>query len=151
MFEWLKQQLHHGGSDHDESRLLLDQEKSFSQLGGDSLAAMHLSSLLREHLSLDLPVDVILKAPLAHILTNASLSREEFKATGVSYNWVQEASLDSLELGDCPSLDQVGEYASTVLLTGATGFLGRFILWELMENTRTTKIFCLAQNKNGKH
>lgn len=155
MFEWMRDQLHQspgkteafskeGGLDSDMI------QKSFSQLGGDSLAAMHLSSLLREHLSLELPVDVILKTPLADIPSGVA----GFKGTAnaKSQDWAEEASLDWLDLDascEC-SLCDLPEFSTSVLLTGSTGFLGRFIMWELLQDTRITKIFCLAQNKKGK-
>ena len=90
VFEWMRDQLHQGPGKtkafSNERGLDCDMiQKSFSQLGGDSLAAMHLSSLLREHLSLDLPVDVILKTPLADIPSGADNFRGDmvhFPKTG---------------------------------------------------------------------
>lgn len=153
MFEWMRDQLHQGlgktESFSNEGGLDCDMiQKSFSQLGGDSLAAMHLSSLLREHLSLELPVDVILKTPLADIPSGVA----DFKRTA-SQDWAEESSLDWLDQDtdttcEC-SLCDLPEFSTSVLLTGSTGFLGRFILWELLQDTRITKIFCLAQNKKG--
>ncbi len=142
MFEWIqKQTTNHNVETGNE----IDHQKSFSQLGGDSLSAMHLSSLLREHLSLDLPVDVILKTALANIISDAGSTPS---GVAVSHDWAEEASLDSLGLLEC-SLSDVPEVSSSVLLTGCTGFLGRFILWELLQDDRITRIFCLAQNKKG--
>lgn len=131
-------------------------KSSFSQLGGDSLSAMHLSSLLREHLSLELPVDVILQKPLEDILSSSGVAGGEGKSSGAQamcHDWVKEASLESvqqLENHLQSSLHDVPDVSSCVLLTGCTGFLGRFILWELLKDARITRIFCLAQNKNGK-
>lgn len=125
-------------------------KSSFSQLGGDSLSAMHLSSLLREHLSLELPVDVILQKPLEDILSSSGVAGGEGKSSGAQamcHDWVKEASLESVQES---SLLDVPDVSSCVLLTGCTGFLGRFILWELLKDARITRIFCLAQNKNGK-
>lgn len=153
VFEWLKAQLNQT-SEGDTRGQSLDQDmlhKSFSQLGGDSLAAIHLTSLLREHLSLDVPVDVVLKTPLASILTD--VTSEKRPPVIASYDWAQEASLDSLELSACqesPPLSQGTEFASSVLLTGCTGFLGRFILWQLLQDKQIARIFCLTQNKDGR-
>ena len=149
VFEWIRKQFHCNREvselpDEDE----IDFKKSFSQLGGDSLSAMHLSSLLREHLSLDLPVDVILKTPLADVISDAC----GVKGAPVHHDWSEEASLDSLGLDtilQCSSPRDVPEVSSSVLLTGCTGFLGRFILWELLQDSKITGIFCLAQNRKG--
>lgn len=149
MFEWIKKQLHCNTEPSIENEL--DCSNSFSQLGGDSLSAMHLSSLLREHLSLDLPVDVLLKTPLVSIVSDVCRTAKGTPAVG-SHDWVGEASLDSLDLDinpQCCSLYDVPEISSSVLLTGCTGFLGRFILWELLRDSKIATIFCLAQSKKG--
>ena len=36
-----------------------------------------------------------------------------------------------------------------VLLTGATGFLGRFILWELLHLSHCAVVYCIARDSNG--
>lgn len=36
-----------------------------------------------------------------------------------------------------------------VLLTGATGFLGRFLLWELLHNDQCTMVYCISRDWNG--
>lgn len=145
VFEWIRKQFRcNTGISEPSDENGIDSEKSFSQLGGDSLSAMHLSSLLREHLSLDLPVDVILKTPLASIMSGAC----GVKGAHVHHDWAGEALLDLLELDTSPPCD-APEVSSSVLLTGCTGFLGRFILWELLQDSKITRIFCLAQSKKG--
>lgn len=154
MFEWLRKQLHHNAGisepvDKPQDGVDYDMiQKSFSQLGGDSLAAMHLSSLLREHLSLELPVDIILKTPLAKIMDGVKMGE---MSVGVveEYDWAKEvSSIEQDFCQQCP-LSDVPEVSSSVLLTGCTGFLGRFILWELLQDTQISRIYCLAQNKRG--
>ena len=147
VFKWIQEIFQ--STDHEvSSKQGLDYNKSFSQLGGDSLSATHLSSLLREHLSLELPVDVILKTPLAELVTSIPSAKGPSTA---SIDWVKEASIDSLGLDDHPQrpLSDVPEVSSSVLLTGCTGFLGRFILWELLLDSRITQVFCLTKEKNG--
>lgn len=127
-------------------------QKSFSQLGGDSLSAMHLSSLLMEHLSLEIPVENLVKKPLEVIIADISSANETPPVAPNIHNWESEASIDSLLLNDykCASpVDYSKRSSSSVLLTGCTGFLGRFILWELLQDTRIVKVFCLVQSKEG--
>jgi acyl carrier protein len=148
LFEWIQKHVRYSTEVSEQSDDNgIDPTKSFSQLGGDSLSAMHLSSLLREHLSLDLAVDVILKTPLANIMSDICGGR----GVCVHYDWTEEASLDSagLDTSSQRSLSEVPEMSSSLLLTGCTGFLGRFILWELLQNTKIARIFCLAQNREG--
>lgn len=133
-------------------------EKLFVQLGGDSLSAMHLSSLLREHLNLEVPVEDILNKPLGTILSDLLDMTLEAHVGGDHMteccDWESEASVDSLlvdimENSQCCLDCDLPERASSVLLTGSTGFLGRFILWELLLNPQISKVFCLIQNKGG--
>ena len=140
-------------------------EKSFSQLGGDSLSAMQLSSLLREHLQFDIPAEAILKLPLKAILSDLLNNKSEMYG-GSDLNitpssdvekfpdWKKEASLSELQElvrdSPCCSLDcTTTDRASCVLLTGSTGFLGRFILLELLLDPHISKVYCLIQNKEG--
>lgn len=153
VFKWMEEKLQSDDDRETSGKHGLDHErmhKTFSQLGGDSLSATHLSSLLREHLSLDLPVDILLKTPLVEIMSNVS-SKNRPSAT--STDWGKEASIVSLGLdrtqGEWPPLSGVAEVSSSVLLTGCTGFLGRFILWELLQNSQVTRVFCLAKMKDG--
>ncbi len=137
-------------------------EKSFSQLGGDSLSAMQLSSLLREHLHLDVPAEVILKDTLYNIvigiLKSGKLIGQNYGNFGVNNfpNWTEEASskefLAEVMNDPCNAMDcTVMETASCVLLTGGTGFLGRFILSELLLDPHITKVYCLVKKKDGKN
>lgn len=145
VFGWIRKQFHGSTKVSEPPDEEIDSEKSFSQLGGDSLSAMHLSSLLREHLSLNLPVDAILKTPLADIMSNTC-------GVTVHQDWTKEASLDTIGLdtiSQCSTLHDVPEVSSSVFLTGCTGFLGRFILWELLHDSKIARIFCLVQNRKG--
>ena len=143
---------------------------TFAELGGDSLAAMRLSALISEHLHLKIPVGVILKQPLVNLLdlirSNDNYAGEyhfsiEARSsspdmsditTQRSIDWVKEASLDNLKLRKlCQPMKNHSASKGTfsVFLTGATGFLGRFILLELLRNNHCDSIYCLVQSKPG--
>ena len=47
-------------------------------------------------------------------------------------------------LGSSSSLESPREPAQAILLTGATGFVGRFLLWQLLRDTQAT-IYCLVR------
>ena len=165
VFEWIREEIQgdsvHPSSSGSKSNFDRDKaQKSFGQLGGDSLSAMHLSALLKEHLSIDLPVDAILGNPLASLASNLQTHTTPAIATAAasvavgSPDWAEEISLDWLEsdtmlLSECSPRGGVSEMAEVVFLTGCTGFLGRFLLWELLQDARITKLFCLVQSKKG--
>jgi len=129
-----------------------------TQLGGDSLTAMRLSGLLKEHLSIDISAQTILSLLLGRILEMISpqahgTGHEEMtqRISDVSeIDWDEEVSLKFLE-----GYSQHGGGRSTagqpvtVLLTGATGFLGRFILLTLLQSSAVDKVHCIVQWKNG--
>ncbi len=93
-------------------------------------------------------MDAILKTPLAELMSN--ISNGEGPSV-VSIDWTKEASINSLGLDGYQHrpLSDVPEVSSSVLLTGCTGFLGRFILWELLLDSRITQVFCLAKRRDG--
>ena len=143
---------------------------SFAELGGDSLAATRFSTLVDEHLYLKIPVEVILKQPLMKLLdfirskdsrlqyageyhfTQSSSSHMSDSMTHKSIDWVKEASLDNLKLHELRQTvgnRSTSKETCSVFLTGATGFLGRFILLELLQNNHCDRIYCLVQNKPG--
>ena len=146
---------------------------SFAELGGDSLAATKFSTLINEHFCLKISVEIILKQPLMKLLDiictknshvqyageyHFSSEAQSFSphvsdsVTPKSVDWVKEASLDHLklhELGQSSGNYSASKSTNSVFLTGATGFLGRFILLELLQNNHCDRIYCLVQSKPG--
>lgn len=68
----------------------------------------------------------------------------------VRLDLAEEARLDPRVVPSfCPSEElPTLKLASAVFLTGCTGFLGAFLLCELLERT-SAKIFCLVRPRNG--
>ena len=64
-------------------------------------------------------------------------------------NWEDEVDVsflkDMVHIEDRES-DEDGEI---VLLTGASGFLGRFILWELLHNESCRTVYCICREGDG--
>ncbi len=142
-------------------------ELTLGQLGGDSLAAMRLSGLLREHLQTDITADFILQQRLGKVLESVGGSRIDGKNIGEQFPgfaddvhevegicWGDEISMDDLGLeslcqGQGTTRRREAIQGAVVLLTGATGFLGRFILLELLQNRRCNRIYCLVKEREG--
>ena len=153
------------------------QAATFSQLGGDSLAAMRLSALVEEHLHAHVSVEAILKQPLCDILeiigeqqvnylvgethigqqhsTGAGIKgtvRQHQTVAGHAVKWEDEISLKDAGLEQCQhkssnSTKKCNAREMVVFLTGATGFLGQFILVELLQ--KCCKVYCLVRRKGG--
>lgn len=139
----------------------IDLSLSLTQLGGDSMSAMHLSNLLSSHFHLEIPALTILKEPLANILlivSNAlSHNSNPFttsQAVSAAVDWDEEIDISFLENMSTDSNAVLPKSTSSsdhavVLLTGATGFLGRFLLWELLNNSNVEKVYCLVRNSSS--
>ncbi len=136
---------------------------SLTQMGGDSLSAMRLSNLIKKHLSLDIPAVNILKEPLSVLLQSLMVSLTgqatsykngvtKSSQPAAAIDWDNETDLSFLYNLLPSSCDDVGNDNNgvIVLLTGATGFLGRFILWELLCCDKIVKVYCLARSSTGK-
>jgi fatty acid CoA ligase FadD9 len=122
---------------------------SFADLGGDSLSALSLSMLLEEIYDLEIPVGAIthpsgslkkLEAYIEQARSNAD-ARPTFNSVhGKDATEVHAADLtlerfiDETTLGHAALLPPVSQEAPrTVLVTGANGYLGRFLLLEWLE------------------
>ncbi|MEE6168272.1 MULTISPECIES: carboxylic acid reductase [unclassified Mycolicibacterium] len=119
----------------------------FTDLGGDSLSALTFSNLLHEIFEVDVPVGVIvspandLAAIAAYIEAERQGSKRPTYASvhGRDATEVHAADLtldkfiDAATLAAAPSLPKAPTEVRTVLLTGATGFLGRYLALEWLE------------------
>jgi fatty acid CoA ligase FadD9 len=133
------------------THLDLSHARSFAELGGDSLAAVSLSTLLEDIFNVPVPVGTILNPAgglrdvLRHIQaelragkaarpTFASVHGQASQAGTISAKELRlETLLDSTTLTRAVDLPIVTEPPRTVLLTGATGFLGRFLCLQWLE------------------
>ena len=135
----------------------------FTELGGDSLSALTFGNLLREIFDVDVPVGVIvspandLAALAAYIEAERAGSRRPSYASvhGRDATEVAAADLtldkfiDAETLAAAPALPGPAEQVRTVLLTGATGFLGRYLALEWLQRVAPVggKVICLVRAK----
>ncbi len=125
----------------------LTPDAHFTDLGGDSLSALSFGNLLREIFDVDVPVGVIV-SPASDLQAIADYIEAERQGTkrpsfarvhGRDAVEVQAADLrldkflDAATLEAAASLPQPTGEVRTVLLTGATGFLGRYLALDWLE------------------
>ncbi|WP_396898495.1 carboxylic acid reductase [Mycolicibacterium sp.] len=136
----------------------------FTDLGGDSLSALTFGNLLQEIFDVEVPVGVIvspandLAAIAAHIESARHGSKRPTFASvhGRHAAEVSAADLtldkfiDAETLAAAPSLPKAGSEVRTVLLTGATGFLGRYLALEWLERMDLVdgKVIALVRAKS---
>jgi fatty acid CoA ligase FadD9 len=138
---------------------------AFTDLGGDSLSALTFGNLLREIFDVDVPVGVIV-SPASDLESIATYIDAE-RAGGAkrpTYDSVHgrdatevhardltlDKFLDETTLAAAPSLRKPSSEVRTVLLTGATGFLGRHLALQWLERMDLVdgKVICLVRAKN---
>jgi fatty acid CoA ligase FadD9 len=142
----------------------IDPESSrcYRDMGGDSLGGVGLAMLLEEMFGISVPVSAVL-SPTATIARlsrqiEAELSGERGMATFAEVHGedatevraddlVLDAFLDSATLESARDLAPSTNPARTVLITGATGFLGRFLVLDWMEALAPVggKVICLVR------
>lgn len=142
----------------------LSPDAQFTDLGGDSLSALTFANLLREIYEVDVPVGVIvspasdLQSLADYIEAERSGSKRPTFATvhgpGATEVFASDLTLDKFidadTLAATSSLPGPSQEIRTVLLTGATGFLGRFLALEWLERLSLVggKLICVVRAKD---
>jgi fatty acid CoA ligase FadD9 len=138
----------------------------FNDLGGDSLSALTFANLLQEIFDIDVPVGVIVSpatdlqviADYIAAERTSGAKRPTFAAvhgrdaTEVhARDLTLDKFLDTTTLAAAPALPPPSAEVQTVLLTGATGFLGRYLALEWLERMDLVggKLICLVRAKSN--
>ncbi|HEX7322652.1 MAG TPA: carboxylic acid reductase [Mycobacterium sp.] len=139
----------------------------FTDLGGDSLSALTFGNLLRDIFAVDVPVGVIVSpandlAAIADYIATERAGSGRPTFTGVHGDVRQgpiteiraadltlDKFLDAATLAAAPTLPPARAEVRTVLLTGATGFLGRYLALEWLQRLEPVggKLICLVRAK----
>lgn len=129
-------------------RPLLKPEDSFFDMGGHSLSLADLASRFSRHFGF--------RVPISRLADNSTLTGhlETVRAVRDGHTAAVQADLPAVLLADTALDDAIKPTndatitsvttANTVLLTGVTGFLGAFLLSDLLEST-SAQIICLVR------
>ncbi len=136
----------------------------FTDLGGDSLSALTFGNLLHEIFDVDVPVGVITSPAndLAAVANYIEAERHGSKRPSFASVHGRDAVevhasdltldkfIDAATLAAAPTLPKAGTEVRTVLLTGATGFLGRYLALEWLERMDLVdgKVIALVRAKS---
>ena len=140
-------------------------DAAFTDLGGDSLSALTFANLLHDIFDVDVPVGVIVsptsdfagiagyvdaeRAGGAKRPTYAAVHGRDAVEVYAS-DLTLDQFLDSATLSAAASLLGPSTEIRTVLLTGATGFLGRYLALEWLERMEMVdgKVICLVRGRD---
>jgi fatty acid CoA ligase FadD9 len=127
----------------------LTPDAHFTDLGGDSLSALTFGNLLHEIFDVDVPVGVIVSPAndLAAIADYIEGQRQGSKRPSFASVHGRDAVevhasdltldkfIDASTLAAAPTLRRPSGEVRTVLLTGATGFLGRYLALDWLDRS----------------
>lgn len=128
----------------------LTPESNFFDVGGNSILLVKLQATIREALHATLPlVDLMNVSTLGGI---ARMVKAASAARNSGIDWEAETSLpeDLRDLSKARSSSDVVERKDNrqplvIVLTGASGYVGRHLLPRLIENLRVEEIYCLVR------
>jgi fatty acid CoA ligase FadD9 len=144
----------------------LQPDAHFTDLGGDSLSALTFANLLHEIFDIDVPVGVIVSPAtdlqvIADYIESERTSgskRPTFAAVhgrdatqAHASDLMLDKFIDAKTLAAAPTLPGPSSEVRTVLLTGATGFLGRYLALEWLERMDLVDgtVICLVRAKSN--
>ncbi|MBB5125815.1 thioester reductase-like protein [Streptomyces albaduncus] len=126
----------------------VEAERLFQQLGFDSLTAVELRNRIGALAGVRLPATLVFDHPTpaalaAHLRTALTADGPERQEGPRTPDFAAEAVLAE-DVRPAPEVVRCVTDPEQVLLTGATGFLGAFLLRDLMRTTRAT-VHCLVR------
>lgn len=121
----------------------------FFLLGGQSLQTIQVANRLSQWLKREIQVPLLFDNPVASDLVEALQNETSTKDAGSTKQQVLAVTQQGINEINAlpPNLNRPG---STMLFTGASGFVGRHLLAELLAQTQQ-KIVCLMRAKNLQH
>ena len=146
----------------------LSPDAHFTDLGGDSLSALTFGNLLHEIFDIDVPVGVITSpandlAAIAHYIEGERQGSKRPSFASVhgrpepgqavevyARDLTLDKFIDAATLAAAPDLPGPAREVRTVLLTGATGFLGRYLALDWLERMDLVdgKVIALVRAKS---
>ncbi|MBD2245045.1 non-ribosomal peptide synthetase [Nostoc sp. FACHB-888] len=127
-------------------------EDNFFELGGHSLLLTQLIFQIRQTWKIELPLSSLFEMPTIASLAQSIQTAQKMASSTLAItpnnqiDWQTEAVLDPTIRLEIPI--KYPTQPTNILLTGATGFVGAFLLYELLQQTHAD-IYCLVRAANA--
>jgi thioester reductase-like protein len=128
---------------------------NFFESGGHSLMAVQLVSLLLNEFNVQISLRDLFNAGTIKKISSLISSKNQF--TGLidgdakAEEYVVLAEEANLDDDIEPLPERPKNQPAAILITGATGFIGRFLLRRLLDDYEQIKIYCLVRASNKQH
>lgn len=126
----------------------IQSQSDFFHVGGSSLSLVNLQVLIKDRLQESVALHRLFESStlrgMAAQIQNVSAWKPQ-----PSVDWEEEISTLLASTSTCPAIDDSTGPAGarSVVLTGATGFMGKEILRQLVADEKVQAIYCLATRK----
>lgn len=124
----------------------IQSQSEYFHFGGSSLSLVTLQSLIKERLDVSVSLHQLFEASTLYDMASL-IGKQSSVKTAASVDWEKE--IDDLLVSSqdtLPSLSNQKEPSKSgvVVLTGATGFIGKEILRNLLDDEKVQAVHCLA-------
>ncbi|KAH7322503.1 equisetin synthetase [Stachybotrys elegans] len=124
----------------------IDLDTDFFHVGGSSLLLVQLQRMIKEEFQAAPRLNELMVASklrdMASVVMAALSARIDWTAeTAIPESWIQEFPLEDALSGPRPNAGS----GLNILMTGATGYVGRFLVPHLVASDKVNKLFCLVR------
>ncbi|CAG8923339.1 unnamed protein product [Penicillium salamii] len=129
---------------------LIDSQSDFFHVGGSSIALVNLQALIKEHLGISVALYELFESSTLHAMA-AKIQDSSTPEPQQNVDWDAEVRVapDAAPSLDGGNAQVIPSGVGVVVLTGATGFLGKEVLRLLLNDERVLLIHCLAVRKRS--
>lgn len=129
---------------------LVTPDATFSELGMDSLAAVELTTAIEDALEIELPMSAVHEHPsVAALCTLMRKGAEPAAVVSSKSRMLADAMLPREITPNVDASARLTRDARRILVTGATGFVGAFLVRALAEET-SADICCLVRHSDAR-
>lgn len=123
----------------------IDADTDFFLVGGNSILLMELQAQIRTVFDISLPlIQLFESSTLGSMALRIERGTDALNKISVDWEKETEVSPDLVQLAMPSSLRIPAAVPRVIVLTGATGFLGQYIVRRLVEHEDVVKIHCVA-------